>query len=244
LILNVVKAQQSISFPIVPDKSAGESSIILEATATSGLPVVFEVLNGPAVLDGDALDLVGAGTVTVSAWQAGDTNYLAAAPVRRTFKVSKIPQTISFGGLSWQILGDAPFPLVATTSSGLPVSFRILSGPALLSGNIVTVTGSGTVVVRATQLGNAVHASAADVDQSFMVALGLNLITDAGLDADGTFCFTFMGEFGRQYVIELSTDLSNWAPVATNTVDALGNLQFKDAAAMNRPPSFFRVVSQ
>jgi len=39
----------------------------------------------------------------------------------------------------------------ATATSGLTPSYSILSGPATISGNTITITGAGTVVVRASQ---------------------------------------------------------------------------------------------
>ncbi len=55
-----------------------------------------------------------------------------------------------------QILGlDAsPYSLPATTSAGLPVSYSVVSGPATVSGNTLTLTGAGTVVLAAEQAGN------------------------------------------------------------------------------------------
>jgi hypothetical protein len=44
-----------------------------------------------------------------------------------------------------------------------------------LDGNVVTVTNTGLVVVRATQAGGAFYSVAAPVDQSFIVAQGNNL---------------------------------------------------------------------
>ncbi len=78
-------------------------------------------------------------------------------------------QSISFGPLANQTYGVAPITLNATASSGLPVSFAVLSGPATLSGNILTVTGVGTVTVEATQPGNANFQAAVPVDQSFTI---------------------------------------------------------------------------
>jgi hypothetical protein len=83
---------------------------------------------------------------------------------------AKTDQTITFGGLSNKTFGDPPFTVSATASSGLPVSFNILSGPATISGNTVTLTGVGTVVVRASQAGDATYNVAPSVDQSFVVA--------------------------------------------------------------------------
>jgi len=52
------------------------------------LVVSFSVLSGPATVSGSTLTLTGAGTVTVRAAQAGNTNFLAAANVDRSFSVS------------------------------------------------------------------------------------------------------------------------------------------------------------
>lgn len=48
-------------------------------------------------------------------------------------------------------------PLVASASSGLPVSFRVLSGPAYLDAGAVIATNTGTVTVVAEQLGDTQH---------------------------------------------------------------------------------------
>ena len=168
------------------------------------------------------------------AWQPGNSNWNAALPVQRSFTVAKVAQLITFGPLSRQTLGDAPFPLAASTSSGLPVSFGLLSGPAVLSGNVMTLAGKGLVTVRATQPGDAIYATAPVVDQSFMVVPGLNVITDWQRLTNGQFQLTFAGEFSRTYIIEGSTNLLNWTPLKTNTVDSLGNLEFTDTSATNR----------
>ena len=89
--------------------------------------------------------------------------------MQQSFIVTKVPQTITFGALSPQKVGDAPFALNATASSGLPVSFSLLSGPAQLSGNIVTLTNWGSVVIRASQPGNNLYIAASNVDQSLTV---------------------------------------------------------------------------
>jgi len=51
---------------------------------------------------------------------------------------------------------DAPFNILGTATSGLSLSYSVVSGPATISGNTVTLTGTaGTVVVKAEQIGNA-----------------------------------------------------------------------------------------
>jgi len=58
--------------------------------------------------------------------------------------------------------------LAAAASSGLPVSFSV-SGPATVSGSLLTATGTGTVTVTATQAGNATYAAAPTVTQSMVI---------------------------------------------------------------------------
>jgi hypothetical protein len=93
-----------------------------------------------------------------------------ADPISGTLVIARASQTISFGALPGRTYGDAPFVLDATASSGLPVTFRILSGPATVSGSTLTISGAGTVVVAADQAGDGNHDSAPRVERSFVVA--------------------------------------------------------------------------
>ena len=85
--------------------------------------------------------------------------------------VNKNPQTIAFAAPANHKIGDAPFTLSATASSGLPVTFSVASGPATISGNVLTL-GSipGTIVVRAMQAGNGIFAAAPTVIQTMLLA--------------------------------------------------------------------------
>lgn len=83
------------------------------------------------------------------------------------------PQSITFPVLTARTTSSPAFNLTATASSGLPVSFNLVSGPATVLGSTVTLTGSvGTVVIRATQAGSTSFAAAAPVERSFVVTLG------------------------------------------------------------------------
>ena len=82
------------------------------------------------------------------------------------------------------------------------------------------------------------------MDQSFLVIRGVNWITHVFVQADGGLQLDYAGEPGQYYVVEFSKDLLSWYPLSTNTVDTLGNLQFTDTTAPNRPQSFYRVRAQ
>ena len=104
----------------------------------------------------------------VVTWQedAGPVSMTSSAAV---LTVEPINQTISFSALPDRILGDPPFTLNATATSGLSVNFAIIDGPATLNGHSVTPTGFGTVTIQATQAGSGNYNDAPPKDRSFQV---------------------------------------------------------------------------
>jgi len=98
-----------------------------------------------------------------------------------TLTVTKAPQVISFPVPLNQAVGNPPFGLGAVASSGLAPVYTVVSGPATVAGNVLTVTGAGTVVVKAGQAGDANHEAAAEVERSFTVAAGIGV---AGVTAE------------------------------------------------------------
>ncbi len=53
-----------------------------------------------------------------------------------------LDQKITFPELANKFYGDAPIILEASASSGLTVTFAVISGPAVLDRNKLSVTGS------------------------------------------------------------------------------------------------------
>jgi len=148
----------------------GASPITLSATASSGLPVIFSVVSGPGTISGNILTITGVGTVVVAADQAGNADYAAARKVTHRIVVKQIEQTISFTAPTSPVTyGASPITLSATASSGLPVIFSVVSGPGTISGNILTITGVGTVEVAADQAGDADYAAAREVTHRIVV---------------------------------------------------------------------------
>ena len=108
----------------------------------------------------------------------GDTN-LGTARVTITVTPAILTnQTINFPSIAAKTYGDTPFALLATASSGLPVSYSVLSGPATVSSGLLTITGNGTVAVRASQSGDLTnYSAAANVDQFFTVTRAALVVT-------------------------------------------------------------------
>ncbi|HEV8283914.1 MAG TPA: chondroitinase-B domain-containing protein [Chitinophagaceae bacterium] len=216
------KRNQTISFDEIPDPTYGDDPFQLTANSNSGLPVDFEIVSGPATVDQNGLlTIIGAGTVTVRANQAGNDNYFPAS-AEQTFTINKAPQNISFETIADKTYGDAPFELVASADTHLPLVFAVVSGPATISGSMLTITGAGEVIVRVSQAGNENYLPAVE-EQDFLVNKALQTIS-----------FTAIDPKNKIEIIQLSASSSSGLPVSFSVLSGPGvimgnNLSFTDA---------------
>ena len=119
---------------------------------------------------------VGSQTLSVTFTPTNTANYNTATAVVPLI-VNQASQTISFTAASSMTYGVTPISLSATASSGLSVTFSMVSGPGSITGSTLTITGTGTVVVAANQAGNASYAAAAQVTQSIVVTQAVLTVT-------------------------------------------------------------------
>ena len=143
-VLTVV-APQGVVYGAVPVSLVGSSD--------SGLPLSYEVLEGPGKMEGGGFKGTGAGLVKLRAKQAGNEVY---ASVEKDFEVlvGKGSQVVTWVTVSGKVYGDAAFDVSATASSGLVLTYEVVSGPATIDGAKVTLSGAGKVVLKAVQVGN------------------------------------------------------------------------------------------
>ena len=122
-----------------------------------------------------------AGTAAIAAQYGGDANFApqSAAPVSHT--TTALPQAITFPPIPDLALGNAPFLVSATASSGLTVSFASAT-PAVctVSGNTVALVGAGTCTITGNQPGNATYAVALQVDRTFTVGKAVTTLAITG----------------------------------------------------------------
>ncbi|PYV17385.1 MAG: hypothetical protein DMG21_08505, partial [Acidobacteria bacterium] len=86
--LSVAQATQTITFNALGNKTYGDADFNVSATATSGLPVTFTA-SGNCTVVGTLVHITGAGSCTITAHQAGDSNYNTATDVPQLFTVSQ-----------------------------------------------------------------------------------------------------------------------------------------------------------
>ncbi len=170
VVTTATETSQTVTFPPISAQTVG-IPLSLSATASSGLAVTFtSATTSVCAVSGVTTTFTASGNCTINANQVGNNTYAAAPQVQQTFAVVGKPQTISFTALPTSVaFGSAgPYTLKATASSGLTVSFSA-TGPANLSGSILTLTGAGTVIVTASQAGNSKYAAAPSVSQTIVV---------------------------------------------------------------------------
>ena len=140
--LTVNKANQAIAWTATPptEMTVGDSHT-LSATAPGGA-VAFAISGDAATLAGNTLTAVQAGTVTITASQAGNGNYNEAANVTHTITINKATPTVT----AWPTLN------AATYGATLEQALVLVGGTASVEGTFVitdaytaaTVPNAGT----------------------------------------------------------------------------------------------------
>ena len=105
---------QAISFPQIPPHLTTDGTFQLVANATSDLTVSFELVSGPATIDGNMITLDGTeGEVVVLAIQEGDDNYDPAQPVQNSFMVLNPDTFTPDVDVRCPLAGDVYVPILA-----------------------------------------------------------------------------------------------------------------------------------
>ena len=126
--------EQSIDFPAMEEKLTTDKPFKLSASATSGLPVAFELLTGPAFIRNDSLFLTGdPGEVRILAQQEGGDGYCFADDQTQSFLV-----TISGTGLEEESIQNKACVIYPNPSQSF-FSIGNLSGPSQIK--IYSISG-------------------------------------------------------------------------------------------------------
>ena len=156
--ITVNKAVATLSAMTAVTKNFGDASfnLVVPTSAATGAITFASSNTNVATINGNTISIIGAGTTTITATQATDSNYLEAT-TSTTLTVNKTTPVLSnFNAIS-KTTDDAPFTLVAPTSSGgTGLITYSSSNPsvATISGNMVTITGSGSTLITATKEGD------------------------------------------------------------------------------------------
>lgn len=183
---------QTITFPTPAQMTVGDAPQDLRATASSGLPVTYDLpaTAGVCGLDGSKVVAHHPGSCVIVAEQAGGVrdghSYAAAAPVVRTLTIvaapaapaapappaapAATPQKVNVSGGHGYPLSKRTASVAFTSSAKLPVTVTSTTPKtcAVVKGD-VALKSAGSCTLTAIAPGNAVYAASEQVELTFPV---------------------------------------------------------------------------
>ncbi len=172
---STLAAQDSIVLDTTAPTIPSHSTVNSTATSSSGATVTYTAPDSTDTVDGTlpasctpasgSTFAIGDTTVTCTKTDAAGN---IATPTTFTVTVSKMSQAITFSTLADKTFGNSDFPVSATASSGLIVSFGT-TGDCTVTSGTVHLTGAGSCTITASQGGDANYNSATSVPQTFTI---------------------------------------------------------------------------
>ena len=179
----VTAAMPTLTVASSSNPSTYGGSVTFTATISSGPTGTVTFYDGGTSIGTGAISgttatfttsTLAAGTHTITAGWAGNSDYNAVTSSAITQTVNPATPTLTFATIASQTYGVSPFTVSATSASGGTVTYSVVSGPATISGNTVTLTGVGTVELQANQAANGNYA-AATTTTSFTVTANVSI---------------------------------------------------------------------
>ncbi|HYS80057.1 MAG TPA: PxKF domain-containing protein, partial [Anaeromyxobacteraceae bacterium] len=188
----IAKKAQHLAFGPLADKTYGDPDFAVTATtdSDSGVPVTFAA-TGNCTVSGSTVHVTGPGSCVVTASQAGNSNYDAAAAVARSFN-----SIVSWSNLLPPINLDGSS--VFKSGSTVPVKFRLAGASSGLSNvKAFLLAGFVTNAIVGSEL-EVASTSAADAGNQFRY------------DGDGQYIFNLSTKaLGRTGTWQLRIDLGD-----------------------------------
>ena len=141
----IAKGTQTISFAALADASLSASPLTVSATSSSGLAVAFtSATTGVCTVSGTSVTLLGPGTCTLNADQAGDANWDAATQVQRSFTATAATLSVTPGAATGTSVGGAFSQSNPASGGTAPYVYALASGALPAGVNLNTATGAVT----------------------------------------------------------------------------------------------------
>jgi hypothetical protein len=151
-----------------------------------------------------------------------------------TLSLGKGAQSITFPAIPNLSINGVSLALVlnASSTSGLPVTYNLLEGGAVLDGNILTINQPGTITIVAQQLGNQVYGAAEEKTRFFQVTgSGIPLgaaQSVARINDDGSLSISTSGQpFQQMSVYKAGEVNGEFTPILKVMLDENGQSTFK-----------------
>src|SRR6185369_9974883 len=153
---NIGKANQTLTFGALANKTFGDPDFTVSATASSSLAVSFTA-SGNCTMTGSTVHLTGGGSCTITAAQAGDADYNSAPNVQQSFTITTnstaTTTTVSSSQNPSNFNQNVTFTATVSSTGGTPagtVQFKDggvnLGPPQILNGSGVATFSTSTLI--------------------------------------------------------------------------------------------------
>ena len=229
--ITIAKATQTITFTQPDATTYGAGPITLSASSSAGLSVSF-TSGTPSVctVTGSSVTILTVGTCTITASQAGSSNYLAATSVPRSITINKASQAAltavpSTTSPTYRATPATTLTLSATGGSGsgaVTYTSDTLS-VCTVSGSTVTILAAGTCTVSATKASDTNYLSATSDPVSITVAKAAQSITFTApaTKTYGTAPFALSATSSAGLTVTFTSDTLDVCTVSGSTVTIL-----------------------
>ena len=231
----ITVADQTITFNALSTYYVNDASFTLGATASSALPVSYSSSNAAvATISGSTVTIVGTGTATITASQAGDTNYNAALAVNQTLTVLAAPIA------SWNFFGQSsPVSLAATSFNANLVS---AAGANTLTRGPGAVSSTGGNSFRTTGFqNNGIATTNTDYFQITLQPAAGYRTSLAAINANFVGTNTFFASPGVSSQFAYSLDGTNFtligSPIVNSTLPLSGSFDLSGVSALQNVPA-------
>src|SRR5581483_5263373 len=116
--INVSRANQTISFAALSNKTYGDPDFTVSANSDSGLAVSFAA-SGNCAVSANTVHITAAGSCTITASQAGDSNYNPATDVPQSFAINQATVTPQITAQNKTYDGNEVATILTRTLSGV-----------------------------------------------------------------------------------------------------------------------------
>ncbi len=254
--ITVTPRDQTITFLAIPDQEPS-GSLVLSATATSGLAVTFGVSSGPAsITHSNQLTFTGAGSVTITASQPGNAAWNPAPDVSRSFLVNTVPLPASPTLERWPLGGVKvrTTNLLGTDADGDAIVL-LSAGPTTFHGGTVSTNAAWVFYLPSTGFTQADSFAYVVADAQGATNSGTATIVLTTDDAPtpnysvidlggGTARVGFSAIPGRSYAVQYADSLTppDWQDLTVETADDTGRIQVTDSEPGQPNSRHYRLV--
>jgi O-glycosyl hydrolase len=245
-MLTAVAAPPAILLDPTNQTVAAGTTVEFSVAASGTPPLVYQWQFNGANLEGavaDTFTLTNAQPEHAGGYGVVVSNAVGSATSAvATLTVLVLPPVITLDPTNQTVLVGATVTFSVAANGTPPLSYQWQFNGTNLEGAVAATLNLTNVQPEQAGAYTAEVANAGGTTNSataILTVLHYPVLLDARMATNGAFAFTLSGDAGCCYMVEVSTNLSEWTPLSTLS-NATGQADFTDSASPNSKSRFYR----